>query len=484
MKNFLLYLFSMQLTDFIDITLISFIIFRLYVLFRGSTVLRVLIGIVLLWFFQRIASSMNLILTSWAIQGIIAAAAILVIVIFRNEIRSVLQTKNLKTLLWSYSRKNIQTPIEIISESVFELAKKHCGALIIFKAKNNLEEIVHSGITWEGALSKEMILSIFWPGNPVHDGAAIIQGNQVSQVGAILPVSGRKNLPSQYGTRHRAALGLTEKSDGIAVVVSEETGKVAIARNGQLNVLRDIDKFSKTLREYLNQGDKEKANSKKKFTLEISIAALVSFLFVTTIWFVFARGMDTIVTLDVPIEYMNRPQEMEILDTSVNNVRFQLSGSSAILKSISPDQVQVRLDLNKAVVGKNSFTITNKNVTLPPGVLLKAIEPNVIDVALDEQVEKELPIQVDWVGKFPSHLILTMVKIKPEKTVVTGGRSILEKLSTIYTEKVRLDKIEKTGEINVSLALNPASLKVVQGSNEQIKVTYVVKERPSYLMER
>lgn len=474
----------MQLTDFIDITLISYIIFRLYVLFRGTTVLRVLIGIVLLWFFQSIASLMNLILTSWAIQGIIAAAAILVIVIFRNEIRSILQTKNLKTLLWSYSRKNIQTPVEIISESVFELAKKHYGALIIFKVKNNLEEIVHSGITWGGTLSKEMILSIFWPGNPVHDGAAIIQGNQVSQVGAILPVSGRKNLPSQYGTRHRAALGLTEKSDGIAVVVSEETGKVAIARDGQLNVLRDIDKFSKTLRGYLNQGDEKKANSKKKFRLEISIAALVSFLFVTSIWFVFARGMDTIVNLDVPVEYMNRPQEMEILDTSVNNVRFQLSGSSAILKSISPDQAQVRLDLSKGVVGKNSFTITNKNVTLPPGVLLKAIEPNVIDVSLDEQVEKELPIQVDWVGKLPSHLILAAVKTKPEKTVVTGGRSILEKLSTIYTEKVRLDNIEKTGEINVSLTLDPASLKAGQGSNEQIKVTYVVKERPYYLIEK
>jgi len=96
MKNFFLYLFSMQLTDLIDIALISYIIFRLYALFRGSTVLRVLIGIVFLWFFQSIASSMNLILTSWAIQGIIAAAAIIVIVIFRNEIRSVLQTKNLK----------------------------------------------------------------------------------------------------------------------------------------------------------------------------------------------------------------------------------------------------------------------------------------------------------------------------------------------------------------------------------------------------
>ena len=446
--------------------------------------LRVLIGIVLLWFFQRIASSMNLILTSWAFQGIIAAAAILVIVIFRNEIRSVLQAKNLKTLLWSYSRKDIQTPIEIISESVFELAKQHYGALIIFRVKNNLEEIVHSGIPWGGTLSKEMILSIFWPGNPVHDGAAIIQGNQVSQVGAILPVSGRKNLPSQYGTRHRAALGLAEHSDGIAVVVSEETGNVAIAKDGQLNGFHNIGTFSKALKEYLHQGDEDKANSKRKFRLEISIAAFVSFLFVTSIWFIFARGMDTIVTLDVPIEYMNRPQKMEILDTSVNSVRFQLSGSSAILKSISPDQVQVRLDLSKGVVGKNSFTITNKNVTLPPGVLLKEIGPSVIDVALDEQVEKELPIQVDWVGKLPSHLILTEVETKPEKTVVIGGQSILEKLSTIYTEKVRLDNIEKSGEINVSLTLNPASLKVVQGSNEQIKVTYIVKKRPPYLLER
>jgi len=88
--------------------------------------------------------------------------------------------------------KNTQTPIEIISDSVFELAKNNYGALIVIRAKNNLQDIVHSGITWNGSLSKEMILSIFWPGNPVHDGAAIIQGGQISQVGAILPVSGQK----------------------------------------------------------------------------------------------------------------------------------------------------------------------------------------------------------------------------------------------------------------------------------------------------
>jgi YbbR domain-containing protein len=174
---------------------------------------------------------------------------------------------------------------------------------------------------------------------------------------------------------------------------------------------------------------------------------------------------------------MNRPSEMEILETSVNTIRFQLSGSDAILRSVVPDQVQVRLDLSKAVVGENSFTITNENIKLPPGVLLKELEPHVVDVTLDVQAKKELPVQVDWVGKLPAHLMLTEVRKDPEKVTVIGGRSILEKLSTIYTEKVRLDSVEKSGEITVNLALQPASLKVAQGSKERIKVAYMVEER-------
>ena len=243
MNNFFIALSSVHWTDIIDVLFISYVLFRLYVLFRATPVLRVLIGIGILWIFQRVAVWLNLVVTSWAIQGIIAAVALIVIVVFRNELRSVLQAKNLRSLLWGYTHEVLQTPIEVISETVFDLAKKSCGALIVFEQKVDLNAVVHSGTPWDGVVSKEMILSIFWPGNPVHDGAVIIQNNRISQVGAILPVSGRKDLPSHYGTRHRAAAGLVEFTDAIVIVVSEETGKVALVRDGKLRKLSGNNLF-------------------------------------------------------------------------------------------------------------------------------------------------------------------------------------------------------------------------------------------------
>ena len=131
MNKLLFFLSSIRWQDVVDITLNSYILFRLYVLFRGTNTFRVLVGIALLWFFQRIAVFCGLIITSWAIQGITAVAALIIIVVFRNEIRSVLQAKNLKSILWGFSRKTVSTPVEIIVESVYELAQKRIGALIV-----------------------------------------------------------------------------------------------------------------------------------------------------------------------------------------------------------------------------------------------------------------------------------------------------------------------------------------------------------------
>ena len=277
MNNFFIALSSIRWTDIIDILFISYVLFRLYVLFRATPVLRVLIGIGILWIFQRVAVWLNLVVTSWAIQGIIAAVALIVIVVFRNELRSVLQAKNLRSLLWGYTHEAVQTPIEVISETVFDLAKKAYGALIVFEQKVDLNAVVHSGIPWDGIVSKEMILSIFWPGNPVHDGAVIIQSNRISQVGAILPVSGRKDLPSHYGTRHRAAAGLVEQTDAIVIVVSEETGKVALVRDGKLRKVRGKKELARLLEESMSQDGKSKLLPKKTLKLELTIAALASF---------------------------------------------------------------------------------------------------------------------------------------------------------------------------------------------------------------
>jgi YbbR domain-containing protein len=139
----------------------------------------------------------------------------------------------------------------------------------------------------------------------------------------------------------------------------------------------------------------------------------------------------------------------------------------------------VRLDLSNAVIGKNIFTITRENISLPPGIFLNKVVPSVVEVTLDKTITKELPVQVDWVGKLPEGIILSQVKIDPDKVKVIGGKRILENISTLYTEKVPLDNIRQTGTTTVSLALNPASLKIAPGSKDRIKLIYVVKPRES-----
>ncbi len=476
MNEFLTLSSNIRWQDVIDITLNSYILFRLYVLFRGTNVFRVLIGIALLWFFQRIAVSLGLIVTSWAIQGITAVAALIIIVVFRNEIRSVLQARNLRAILWSFSDKGTSTPVEIVVESVYELAQTRTGALVVIPGKEDLEEMVKGGVPWQGLVSKEMITSIFWHDNPVHDGAAIIRGNRVVEVGAILPLSHREDLPSYYGTRHRAAAGLAETVDALVIVVSEERGNVVLAKGTDMTVMSRREGLAKALQQQLGISAEESPYLKRG-KLEIGLAAVVSILFITGVWFSFTRGLDALITLEVPIEYMNRAPEMEILDTSVNTVHLDLSGSGALIKSIRPGQVQVRLDLNKAIAGRNSFTISDENIALPPGVFLKRVKPAIVDVTVDIPTKKMLPIQVDWVGKLPEHLVLINVRLDPENVWVIGGKQMLKKVATIYTESILLDDIRKSGKITVGLALDLASAKIAPGSTDRVKVEYVVEER-------
>jgi len=476
MKEFLFFVMSIRWQDVVDITLNSYILFRLYVLFRGTNVFRVLVGIALLWFFQRIAVSLGFIVSSWAIQGITAFAALIIIVVFRNEIRSVLQARNLKAILWGFPQKALHTPIEIIVESVYELAENRSGALIVFPGKEDLSEVVQGGVPWHGLVSKEMMLNIFWRDNPVHDGAAIIQGNQVSEVRVILPLSYRKDLPSPYGTRHRAAAGLAEATDALVIVVSEERGAVVVAKGSDLEIVGRRDELARKLKEHVG-GTTEEWGYLRKGKVEIGIAALVSVLFIIGVWVSFSRGLETLITLKIPVEYKNRDPGIAILDTSVNAVQLHLGGSGSLIKSIRPEQIQVKLDLEGALAGANSFTIGHENITLPPGVFLRRVEPPAVEVTLDVPIEKELPVQVDWVGTLPEHLILTEVQMEPEKIRVIGGRHILKGVTTIYTEKVPLDNIRKTGTMTLGLVLDPASLMIAPGSKDRVVVTYVTKER-------
>jgi uncharacterized protein (TIGR00159 family) len=476
MKNLLFLLSSIRWQDVIDIILNSYILFRFYVIFRGTNAFRVLIGLVLLWFSQRIAVSVGLIVTSWAIQAITAVAAIIIIVVFRNEIGSVLQAKTLKTLLWEFARKTPDTPVEVLLESVYELSRTHTGALIVLPARDSLEEVVHAGIPWNGQVSKEMLLSIFWPDNPVHDGAVILQGSRVREVGAILPLSRDKGLPSYYGTRHRAGLGLSENTDAMVIIVSEERGNVTVARNGHLVEIQRMEELADALHSHLGRVESMTRQSRRE-KRELGIAALLSVLFVIGIWFSFSRGQASLVTLEIPIQYLNRSPEMEILSTSADKVRLNLTGADTLIRNIRPEQVAVRINLANGQIGRNSFAIAQNDIRLPPGIVIERVEPATVTVVLDAMVQKELPVQIDWVGSLPANLIMVSATVTPATVRVYGGSLMVKDIGTLYTEPLPLDDIRESGSLTANLVLYPPSLRLAPDSRERVKITYVVTRK-------
>ncbi len=459
-----------------DVLLNSYILFRLYVLFRGTNVIRVVAGIALLWIFQRIAVQLGLIVTSWAMQGIIAGAALIIIIVFRNEIRNVLQAKNIRAILWGFHRPVARTPIEAVVEGVYDLARKRIGALIVIPGKEDIDETVQGGVNWQGLISREMLISVFWSGNPVHDGAAVVVGNRITRVGAILPLSQRDDLPRMYGTRHRAAIGLTEQSDALVVVVSEERGEVVAVKKDDVVDIPDNVALKNILRSHLGLAPVAEADNQKE-TLELVIAAAVCLICMAGVWFSFAKGLETLTNLQVPLEYVNRDSRMQIISASDNTVRLHLSGAGALINSIRPEQVRVKLDLSKAVNGENTFAITRGNIVMPPGLRLNRIEPSEVKVLLEAPIAKELPIQVDWVGALPEGLILVKVRLSADHTKVVGGGKLVNRLSTVYTEKVQLKDLQKSGQVSVGLVLEPASLKIADGFESRVEVDYTLEKR-------
>ncbi len=474
MNNIFSFIQNLRWQDFIDIVINSYILFRIYVLFRGTTTFRVMLGITGLLFFQQIATALGLVVTSWLIQGITTVAAIIIIVIFQYEIRGVFQTTKWKNILWGIPKSYKVTPSETIVETIFDFSENRTGALIVFPGKENLYSSIQRGIPWQGRISKEMLNTIFWHNNPVHDGAIIIEGDKVAEVACILPLSERKDLPSYFGTRHRAAAGLAEISDALVVVVSEERGTITAVKGTNIERIKRKQDLNYAID--LHLGKKNERGVVRKETFQLSIAAILSVVLIASIWSNFLRSSDTLINLEVPIQFKNRQSGMEVVEVSENNVNLQISGSNALLRSISSDKLYVEINLENVDIGENNFTLTSKNIQLPPGISLNQITPSTVNVLIDSIETKDLPVQVDWVGKLSQQLRLNSVYVEPSTVRLTGRSLLLKNLKTVYTKKVSLDIIEKSGTIFAGIAVD-SPMKIAAGQNETVKIKYNVLDR-------
>jgi uncharacterized protein (TIGR00159 family) len=405
---------------------------------------------------------------------VITLATFIIIIVFRNEISGVVRTRSFGFFLWEIPRTQNNTPVRIITDAVVKLARSKIGALIVIPLKTGVDSIIASGTDINASLSREMLVNIFWPGSPLHDGAAVIQGAKITRAGTILPLSQNRHLASKYGTRHRAALGLTEQSDALVIVVSEERGRVSLVKDNRIHEVRDSDKIETLITQYT--GGHEPVKGMRRQTRELLLAAMVCLLCTTGLWLSFSRGMETLANYDVPIEFMNSDKKMNIIDASASKSRLLISGARPLINALTLDQISVKISLDGTAVGKNKLAITRQNVQLPPGIRLKNIEPDQVEVILDIMAEKWVPVQADFSGKLPDGLIMTSLRVIPETVKITGGGLILDTVSTVFTEKIPLEKLTTSGFVNVALVMSPATLQLHE-KHKKVQIQYTISER-------
>ncbi len=234
--------FQFGIKDVIDILLVALILYEMFLLLRRSGATNLFWGIltfVVAWFL--VSYVFQLELTGALFDRIISVGAIALIVIFQEEIRSFFYRIGARFSNWHPLSRRTQQDEQCVDQIVMaceHMARTKTGALIVLAGDNELKEYTDSGEFIDAAISAPMIENIFFKNSPLHDGALFIIGNRLHSAACILPVSKQQNIPKNFGLRHRAALGLAEKnSDIIAIVVSEETGKVAVAQDAQIRTV-------------------------------------------------------------------------------------------------------------------------------------------------------------------------------------------------------------------------------------------------------
>jgi diadenylate cyclase len=245
---------NLRWQDIIDILLIAFIAHRVLLFFVGTRAMQLVRGVFVIVLLGLIARSLELRTVTWLLSRLLSAVLIAIPVVFQPELRRLLEEIGRSSLISGRNRSDTRADSysEALEHAISYLQQHRIGALIIFQRDTGLKEIWRSAVQIRAEITQELILSIFWPNNPLHDGAVIMDRRSVIAASCYLPLTDNNDISRWYGTRHRAAVGVTEVSDAQALVVSEEQGHVSLAVRGRLSKPLNEDQVSRFLRRYFD----------------------------------------------------------------------------------------------------------------------------------------------------------------------------------------------------------------------------------------
>ena len=252
---------TISFIDIIDILIVAYIIYRVMKLLKDTSAERLVKGIIVLVGIMLLASMLHLTMISWLLQQALSVGVFAVVVVFQPELRRLLEQigkGNFSRLIVPADAPDeVESMITATVSACADMSRTKTGALIVFERRERLGEIISTGTMVDAAPSAELIKNIFFKNSPLHDGAMIVRAGRVCAAGCVLPLSGNQSLSRDLGTRHRAAVGMSESADSVLVVVSEETGSISVAIGGMLKRHLSPDMLRKLLENELLDSEKQ-----------------------------------------------------------------------------------------------------------------------------------------------------------------------------------------------------------------------------------
>ena len=383
---------DLRLQDVLDILFLSLVAYHLYLWFHGTKAYKALLGLLVFGAIFTIARAWGLFLTTWVFKVLWQVLVILLVILFQTEIRQVLEKVTPLIRIGFRRKPKSEDWLDEFTNAVFSLAHRKIGALIILERTEKVREWITAGQPLEAAPVKEVLISIFQKDSPLHDGAIVIRDGHIVEVASYLPLSPEEGLPKIWGTRHRAALGLSERCDAWVVVVSEERGEISLAGRGKMYSVKTKEELTQHISDAFRKMPPKEKTWKKRAQLLVSQnwrSKLASFAIVCVLWMLLAGQQDYEATFSVPISALNLPTNMEIVSPMEPKVKVTVRGLRKDASTLNESNIIANIDLSRAKPGKGIYILTSDHVIVPiDRVHVVKIDPSRIEFTFKRSVKK------------------------------------------------------------------------------------------------
>lgn len=466
-----------RIQDLADILIMTFLLYQLYSWFRKTRAMQVLLGLGVVSLIYFITRFFDLYMTSWIFQELGTVLIILIIVVFQAEIRQTLYRFSLLQNIFDPKGKEQHSHFQQISEVLFRLAAKRTGALLVFKRNESLADLMLNGVRLDCEITPQILETIFDDGTPLHDGAILIQDGRIDQASCHLPLSINPDIPQHFGTRHRAALGLTERTDAVVLVVSEERGEVSLAEAGEIVLIASSGELLVALEQRLSQVSEKARLSLRQKLFSNLLPKTALLLIVTAFWALITTRQGQISTVMAPVRLQGVSDDLILVRSYPEEVEVQLKTVSSLTPTPAKLDISANIDVTDVKEGQTTVRIKNSDIALPSGVVVTSLNPASIKVLTEKKVRKRVPVKVVVKGTLSDAMKGAAVQAVPPMVEVEGPAGQVSKVDSVSTEDIDARQLVKDRDYRKNLLQPSKKVTVLRDEPVMIKIVYLRKKR-------